>query len=186
MAWTIFLCPVGPAGGRVTVREYTAAKLSVPSSQRSLHVEFNSISFVDEKDIRLRYRLTGLDPGWTTMRTNRPLDASLLSGSYIFAVTAVFTLLGTITLLWHRLWRLLKQQEELAAIIREKSRRESILQAVSLAAQGFLFGGDWMDQIGKGCGCGVGALVRASLGGVRRTARQPPRGVVSSWADASR
>jgi len=154
--------------------------LVVPHFDRSLAVEFNTLSFADENDIRFRYRLAGLESQWTTTHNERASYPDLPPGRYTFEVMAgnaqgVWSVeparvsfqilpawwmtwwcrilaagggLAAVVLFWRRrVSRLMEHQEELAEIVREKTRCESILQAVSFAAHGFIYGTDWRNQV---------------------------------------
>ncbi len=62
--------------------------MSVPWSQRSLHVGFTAMTFVNEDNVRFRYRIVGLDQGWTETPLREAHFSSLPAGHYTFEVQA--------------------------------------------------------------------------------------------------
>ncbi len=61
---------------------------SVPFRDRDFSVSFSSLSFQTEKNMRFRYRLTGLDDRWVETAMREVHYASLPAGSYRFEVAA--------------------------------------------------------------------------------------------------
>jgi signal transduction histidine kinase/ligand-binding sensor domain-containing protein/CheY-like chemotaxis protein len=61
---------------------------SVPWWQRSLQVGFTALTFVNEDNIRFRYRLAGLEDRWTETRSRQAFIPSLPAGGYTFEVQA--------------------------------------------------------------------------------------------------
>ena len=62
--------------------------ISVPWSQRSLHVGFTAMTFVNEDTVRFRYRIVGLEERWTETQLREAHFASLPAGRYTFEVQA--------------------------------------------------------------------------------------------------
>ena len=62
--------------------------ISVPYSARTFHAEFAAPTFVNEESVRVRYRLAGLDTGWTETDNDEAHYAGLSSGGYVFEVQA--------------------------------------------------------------------------------------------------
>ena len=62
--------------------------LAVPYAERSLHLSFSALTFVDEWRVRFRYRLWGIDRDW--IETDQPdvRYANLPSGDFVFEVAA--------------------------------------------------------------------------------------------------
>ena len=65
-----------------------ASALEVPYRDRSLAIGFAGLSFVDEGSVRFRYRLNGLEDGWTEANQREARYPSLPPGSYTFEVSA--------------------------------------------------------------------------------------------------
>jgi hypothetical protein len=61
---------------------------AVPFRERDFSVSFSSLSFQTEKNMRFRYRLTGLDDRWVETALREVHYASLPAGSYRFEVAA--------------------------------------------------------------------------------------------------
>jgi signal transduction histidine kinase/ligand-binding sensor domain-containing protein/ActR/RegA family two-component response regulator len=62
--------------------------MSVPWSQRSLHVQFAAMTFVNEDTVRLRYRIVGLEDRWNETPLREAHISSLPSGHYTFEIQA--------------------------------------------------------------------------------------------------
>jgi signal transduction histidine kinase/CheY-like chemotaxis protein len=62
--------------------------VSVPWWQRSLHVGFAALTFVNEETVRFRYRVAGLEERWTETRAREVHIPSLPAGAYTFEVQA--------------------------------------------------------------------------------------------------
>jgi signal transduction histidine kinase/ligand-binding sensor domain-containing protein/CheY-like chemotaxis protein len=62
--------------------------ISVPWWQRSLHVGFSALTFVNEDTVRFRYRIAGLEERWTETQSREAHIPSLPAGRYTFEVQA--------------------------------------------------------------------------------------------------
>lgn len=62
--------------------------VSMPWSHRSLRMTFTAMTFVNEDSLYFRYRIAGLDDGWTETRNREVHIPSLPSGSYVFEAQA--------------------------------------------------------------------------------------------------
>jgi signal transduction histidine kinase/CheY-like chemotaxis protein len=62
--------------------------VSVPWWQRSLHVGFAAMTFVNEDTVRFRYRVAGLEEHWTETQSREAHIPSLPAGHYNFEVQA--------------------------------------------------------------------------------------------------
>ena len=62
--------------------------VSVPWWQRSLHVGFTAMTFVNEDTVRFRYRVAGLEERWTETQSREAHIPSLPAGRYTFEVQA--------------------------------------------------------------------------------------------------
>jgi signal transduction histidine kinase/CheY-like chemotaxis protein/streptogramin lyase len=65
-----------------------AGGASVPWWQRSLHVGFAALTFVNEDTVRFRYRVAGLEERWTETQSREAHIPSLPAGGYTFEVQA--------------------------------------------------------------------------------------------------
>jgi signal transduction histidine kinase/CheY-like chemotaxis protein/ligand-binding sensor domain-containing protein len=66
----------------------TEANPKIRYGDRSIHIAFTALTFQDEQEVIFRYRIGGLDGGWTTTG-NRELNVPQLpAGNYEFAVMA--------------------------------------------------------------------------------------------------
>src|ERR1700730_12734870 len=63
-----------------------AAVSTIPFRDHSFSTGFGSLTFRGEKDVLFRYRLTGLDEGWTETRQHEARYPSLPAGLYQFDV----------------------------------------------------------------------------------------------------
>jgi signal transduction histidine kinase/ligand-binding sensor domain-containing protein len=61
---------------------------SVPWSQRSLHIGFAAMTFVNEETLRFRYRIAGLEDRWSETGLSDVHIPSLPAGRYTFEVQA--------------------------------------------------------------------------------------------------
>jgi len=64
------------------------ASVTVPYSQRAFHATFAALTFANEESIRMRYRMAGLDAGWTESDDTDARYLGLRPGDYIFEVQA--------------------------------------------------------------------------------------------------
>ncbi len=62
--------------------------MSLPWSQRSLHVSFAAMTFVNEDAVRFRYRIAGLGNSWTETQSREVDISSLPAGHFTFEVQA--------------------------------------------------------------------------------------------------
>jgi signal transduction histidine kinase/streptogramin lyase len=62
--------------------------LEIPYNNHSLVVGFAGLSFLDERGVRFRYRLKGLDEGWVETDQREVRFPSLPAGAYTFEVLA--------------------------------------------------------------------------------------------------
>jgi len=62
--------------------------MKIPYQHHSLMVEFAGLSFVNEKSVRFRYRLKGLEDGWVETGQREIRFPSLPPGAYTFEVLA--------------------------------------------------------------------------------------------------
>src|SRR5689334_2951479 len=62
--------------------------LRIPYRDHELVVGFTGLSFVDERRVRFRYRLKGLDEGWVETDQREVRFPSLPPGPYTFEVLA--------------------------------------------------------------------------------------------------
>jgi signal transduction histidine kinase/ligand-binding sensor domain-containing protein/CheY-like chemotaxis protein len=69
-------------------RRPLSGPVTVPYSYRAFHATFAAMSFVNEESVRMRYRLMGLDSGWTETDDNDARYPDLRSGAYTFEVAA--------------------------------------------------------------------------------------------------
>lgn len=60
----------------------------IPYAQRSLHIGFSALTFLDPEAEQFRYRFEGIDSGWTTTRDRELHVPQLPSGEYEFQVMA--------------------------------------------------------------------------------------------------
>jgi hypothetical protein len=65
-----------------------AGNTTAPWSQRAFHAVFAAMTFVNEESVRVRYRLLGLDSGWTETDDDDARYAGLAPGQYTFEVQA--------------------------------------------------------------------------------------------------
>jgi len=61
---------------------------TVPHAERSLHISFSALTFVDERRVRFRYRLQGLDYNWIETEDGDVRYANLPPGEFVFEVLA--------------------------------------------------------------------------------------------------
>jgi signal transduction histidine kinase/AmiR/NasT family two-component response regulator/streptogramin lyase len=64
----------------------TETALSIPWSQRSLNVRFAAMTFVNEDNVRFRYRIAGLEQRWNETALREAHISSLPSGKYTLEV----------------------------------------------------------------------------------------------------
>src|SRR5207244_9448296 len=65
-----------------------SAGFSVPWSQRSLHIGFAAMTFVNEETLRFRYRIAGLEDRWSETQSGDAHIPSLPAGRFTFEVQA--------------------------------------------------------------------------------------------------
>jgi signal transduction histidine kinase/ligand-binding sensor domain-containing protein len=83
---TVFLTGIGVNG----VPANMESGIDVPHDRSSWSFGFGGISFLSDRGVRFRYRLRGLDDGWSEPTLNRSVTyAELRAGTYIFEVQAV-------------------------------------------------------------------------------------------------
>ena len=73
--------------GETPVRDYTG-EISAPYNDRSLHVRFGAPTFLNERGVRFRYRLSGLEEKWTETDQRQARYPGLAAGKYVFEVFA--------------------------------------------------------------------------------------------------
>ncbi|MBB4099961.1 triple tyrosine motif-containing protein [Sphingomonas kyeonggiensis] len=82
--------PVAIQALRVNGHEYdTSRDLNLPAGTNSLEIDYASLSFVEPRRVRFRYRLGGVDDGWIDPGTRRQAFYTRLGpGTYRFQVIA--------------------------------------------------------------------------------------------------
>jgi signal transduction histidine kinase/ligand-binding sensor domain-containing protein len=88
VAWYGNVLPM-PGGNKILDLQDPHAIMHLPPQHRRLNFEFTALSFKATDNVHFRYRLEGLEEGWTDVGTKRNEEYSRLSpGPYCFHVAA--------------------------------------------------------------------------------------------------